>query len=160
MQPPTTKPQVSEETHLAAEAAIKRFKYEKPSQYDRKKVSVRLAQGELVRGMIQVAKEGGENNLHYHANVDGFWMVLSGKVRFYGTGDKLIAELGSREGLMIPRYARYWFENAGDEELEILLVQAFAHGGAQLNSERIDASPPKLERPGAAPQFTAEVPRG
>jgi mannose-6-phosphate isomerase-like protein (cupin superfamily) len=40
-------------------------------------------QGDLVRGMIQVAKEGGENNLHYHANVDGFWMVLKGKAKFY-----------------------------------------------------------------------------
>ena len=160
MMPATTKPQVSEEQHRAAEAAIKRFTYEKPSQYDRKKVSVRLAQGELVRGMIQVAKEGGENNLHYHANVDGFWMVLSGKVRFYGPGDQLIAELGPREGLVIPRYARYWFESAGDEELEILLVQAFAQGGDKLNSERIDASPPKLERAGAEPQFSAEVPRG
>jgi mannose-6-phosphate isomerase-like protein (cupin superfamily) len=156
----TAWPQVSEDTHLAAEAAIKRFKYEKPAKYDRKKVSVRLAQGDLVRGMIQVAKEGGENNLHYHANVDGFWMVLSGKVRFYGPGDTLIAELGPREGLVIPRYARYWFENAGDEELEILLVQAFANGGQQLNSERIDASAPKLERAGAEPQFSAEVPRG
>jgi mannose-6-phosphate isomerase-like protein (cupin superfamily) len=155
----TARPQVSEDTHIAAEAAIKRFKYEKPSQYDRKKVSVRLAQGELVRGMIQVAKEGGENNLHYHANVDGFWMVLSGKVRFYGPGDKLIAELGPKEGLMIPRYARYWFENAGEDELEILLVQAFAHGGQKLDSERIDAAPPKLERPGGEPEFSAEVKR-
>lgn len=148
---------VSEETHLKAEAAIKRFKYEKPAKYDRKKVSVRLAQGELVRGMIQVAKEGGENNLHYHANVDGFWMVLSGKVRFYGPGDKLIAELGPKEGLMIPRFARYWFENAGDDELEILLVQAFAHGGPQLNSERMDAAPRKLENAGGPPEFSAEV---
>jgi hypothetical protein len=36
-------------------------------------------------------------------------------------------------------------------------VQAFAQGGETLDSERINASPPKLERAGGEPQFSAEV---
>ena len=147
---------VTEETHRAAEAAIKRFSYKKPTKFERKKVSVMLGQGDLVRGMIQVAKEGGENNLHYHANVDGFWMVLKGKAKFYGPGDALIGEIGPLEGLVIPRFARYWFESSGDEDLEILLVQAFDKSGQAL-SGRTDAAPRKLADAGAGPRFSAEV---
>jgi len=147
---------VTEETHRAAEAAIKHFSYKKPTEFERKKVSVMLGQGDLVRGMIQVAKEGGENNLHYHANVDGFWMVLKGKAKFYGPGDALIGEIGPQEGLIIPRFARYWFESSGDEDLEILLVQAFDKSGLTL-SGRTDAAPRKLADAGAGPRFSAEV---
>lgn len=148
---------VPEDTHLAAEAAIKRFSYAKPTDFERKKVSVMLGKGDLVRGMIQVAKEGGENNLHYHSNVDGFWMVIKGKAKFYGPGDTLISEIGPMEGLVIPRFARYWFESSGDEDLEILLVQAFAEGGKSLNSGRTDSSARKLADAGASPKYSAEV---
>ena len=43
------------------------------------------------------AGEGGENNLHSHKGMDGFWMVLSGKVKFYGPGDILMFFSGERE---------------------------------------------------------------
>lgn len=147
---------VSEEQHRAAEAAIRRFSYTTPTKFERKKTSVDLGKGEYVRGMIQVVKEGGENNLHYHANVDGFWMVLKGRAKFYGPGDALIGEFGPQEGLVIPRFARYWFESSGEEQLEILLVQAY-DGVSGHDSGRIDSSPRKIMDAGSSPHLSAEV---
>jgi hypothetical protein len=45
-------------------------------------------------------------------------------VKFYGEGDKLIAELKKTEGILIPRGFKYWFESASDEALEIIRVAA------------------------------------
>src|SRR5215208_168531 len=103
--------------HLAAEATVKSFHYEK--------------------------KNGGENNLHYHTNAASFWIVLKGRVRFYGPNDVLIGEFGPHEGTITPRYARYWFENVGEEDLEILQVSAFSEGAK--NSGRTDAAPQKFD---------------
>lgn len=136
---------ISEETHLDAEGAIKTFSYKSPEKLTRPKVNTMLAKGNLVRAMVQVVREGGENNLHYHSKVDGFWFVLKGRARFYGPGDKLIAECGPQEGMVIPQYARYWFEKTGPEDLEILLVQAFDEGD-QSESGRTDSAPKKRER--------------
>ena len=138
-----TRRAVTEETHLAAEAAIKSFSYKTPEKMTRAKANTMLVKGNLVRAMVQVVREGGENNLHYHAKVDGFWFVLKGKARFYGPSDELLAECEPQEGIVIPQYARYWFEKAGDEDLEILLVQAFDEGG-QSESGRTDSEPKKL----------------
>ena len=58
------------------------------------KAIVQLAAAILFCGRVQVVREGGENNLHSHRGMDGFWMVLAGRVRFYGPGDALIGEFG------------------------------------------------------------------
>ncbi|MCZ6848853.1 MAG: hypothetical protein O7F75_08410 [Alphaproteobacteria bacterium] len=42
-----------------------------------------------IRGVVQIWKKGGENNLHYHAGTDSLWIVLNGKARFYGPDDGL-----------------------------------------------------------------------
>ncbi|SRR5579884_3651111 len=121
------------------------FKYERPP-LDRGKVVLRLARSDIMRANMQVLQEGGENNLHAHPNSDGFWLVLGGRVRFYGEGDVLIAELGQHEGLLMPRGYKYWFESASDEPLEILQVSASA---VRLSSEeailadRINYTPSK-----------------
>jgi len=99
------------------------FKYTTP-QTEKPKTIVRLCRSDLLYSSVQVLKEGGENNLHAHNAQNGFWFVLSGKVRFYGEGDKVIAELGPREGIHIPRGFYYWFESASDEVLELLQVEA------------------------------------
>ena len=79
-----------------------------------------------MRGVVQVVKKnGGENNLHYHTGIASFWMVLKGRVRFYGPGDVVIGEFGPHEGTITPRFSRYWFENVGEDDLEILQVAAF-----------------------------------
>ena len=145
----------TEAEHQAAENNIVTFSYQKPTEFKRKKVTVRLAKTDLVRAMIQVIKEGGENNLHYHSRVDGMFTVLNGRVRFYGPQNKLIGEFGKLEGVIIPRNARYWFESIGEDEAEVMLVQGFHTIGSDL-SGRTDIDPPKLPDAGkAAEWFTA-----
>ena len=91
----------------------------------RGKALVRLAQSPVMFSAIQIIEDGGDNNLHSHAAMDGLWFVLSGRARFYGTKeDVVIAELGPHEAIFIPRDFPYWFEKIGDERLELLQVEA------------------------------------
>jgi mannose-6-phosphate isomerase-like protein (cupin superfamily) len=130
--------------HEAAEADPTTFSYAKPSGVNAGKGFVNLGRRDIVRGAVQVVKKnGGENNLHFHTTSASFWMVLKGRVRFYGPGDVLIGEFGPHEGTITPRYSRYWFENVGDEDLEILQVSAFSEGAK--NSGRTDAAPQKFD---------------
>ena len=132
------------ELHRAAEADWTTFSYAKPDGVSSGKGFVALGRKDIVRGVVQVVKKhGGENNLHFHTTSASFWMVLKGRVRFYGPGDVLIGEFGPQEGTITPRYSRYWFENVGDEDLEILQVSAFSEGAK--NSGRTDAAPQKFD---------------
>lgn len=85
----------------------------------------RLIRTDIMIGQVQVMRHGGESRLHSHAHLDGLWMVLGGRVRFYGEGDRLLADLGKHEGILVPRGVKYWFESVGDEDLELLQVEAF-----------------------------------
>src|SRR5262245_66613416 len=128
-----------EQRHQAAEANWLTFSYSKPSSVNTGKGFINLGRKDIVRGAVQVVKKhGGENNLHYHTNSASFWMVLKGRVRFYGPGDVVLGEFGPNEGMITPRYSRYWFENVGEEDLEILQVAAFAEGAK--TSGRTDVS--------------------
>ena len=118
--------------------AAKPFRYHSREIKSAKGV-VPLARTDLVFSAIQIVKEGGENNLHSHAGMDGLWFVLAGRVRFYGEGDEIIGEFGKHEGVLIPRGVAYWFESADlDEPLEILQVESFAKGE---DNSRIDYAP-------------------
>jgi mannose-6-phosphate isomerase-like protein (cupin superfamily) len=114
--------------HRAAEAKITTFAYQKPGeQKDRDgepmvKQIANLMRGDLMRLNVQIVKEGGENNLHYHTGGDTVWMVLNGAARFYGVGDKLLGEIGPNGGILLPGGSRYWFEKIGNEDLEILQI--------------------------------------
>jgi mannose-6-phosphate isomerase-like protein (cupin superfamily) len=105
------------------EKEAKLFKYRRP-EFEGVKKSLLMCNSDLMRVHVQVVKHGGENNLHTHTGEDAFWLVLSGAVKFYGEGDRLIGELKKHEGLLIPRGFSYWFESASDEPLEILRVAA------------------------------------
>ena len=83
-----------------------------------------LCRTDRMVGVIQVIRKGGENNLHSHTHLDGMWTVLSGRARFYGDGNKPIAELGPYEGILIPRGFKYWFESTGEEVLILHQVEA------------------------------------
>ena len=124
------------------EGSYQIFKYQKPSDMLGGKAIVQLAGSDIIRGRVQVVRESGENNLHSHRGMDGFWMVLAGRARFYGPGDALIGEFGKHQGILIPRGEMYWFESASDdEELEILQMAGFEKGA---KIERVDAEPQKL----------------
>ncbi len=128
----TTATPKDETRHLKAEEAIQIFKYDKTHGKEfggGVKKFVPLANTKNLRTHVQVLKKGGENNLHYHTNVDIMYMVLKGRVKFYGPEDKVYGEFGPLEGLVFPADARYWFEQVGAEELE--LFQVFAYGGKE-----------------------------
>ena len=78
--------------HLAAEAMIKNFAFQRPEGElePGRKMHVKLAGTNTCRAQVQVLKKGGENNLHYHPNMDLIYMVLKGRVTFYGPGDKIL----------------------------------------------------------------------
>jgi mannose-6-phosphate isomerase-like protein (cupin superfamily) len=119
----TAAPQTADEKeafHRAAEAKIKPFKYETPADTGRPKDVTSLLRGSLLKVTVQTVRDGGENNLHYHTKSETAWMVLSGRVRFYGVGDALLGEFGPHEGIFLPGGARYWFEKTGPDDLELL----------------------------------------
>ncbi len=120
-----------------AEKGIKSYRYAKPDGIGTKKARIEIGRGGNIRGDVQVVKEGGENNMHYHTDADSLWMVLKGRVKFYGVDDELLGEYGPHEGLITPAYSRYWFESSGDEELELLQIGAFS-GPEVKSSGRTD----------------------
>lgn len=126
----------------AAPRAPQKFAYVKPGSQKMGKGIVSLCQTDIIRGAVQIVREGGDNNLHSHTGMDGFWMVLNGRVRFYGPGDEVLGEFGRHEGIVMPRNAQYWFESCGDEDLELLQVVAFDR---DVKNERVDASPQKFD---------------
>jgi len=115
------------------------FKYERP-EFDGVKKSMLICSSDILRGHIQVVKNGGENNLHAHTGMDAIWIVLQGAVTFYGQGDEVVGKLDKHQGILIPRATPYWFESAGDEPLVILHVMAYQPGAV---AKRIDYTPRK-----------------
>ena len=73
---------------------------------------------------MMLAKDKGENNLHAHPDTDSTWLVLRGKAHFYGMNDEFVGEIGPAEGVAIPKGVPYWFENKGEEPLEIFHITA------------------------------------
>ena len=139
------------------------FRYEMPEMRS-SAATVWLCRSEILSGAIRVLKEGGETNLHAHPANEGFWLVLSGRVRFYGEGDELIADLGKYEGILVPHGYKYWLEKGeGDEPLEILRVGAKVAG---LKDEMVNYSPQTAGNsesrhvPATAPERGARVPVG
>src|SRR4051794_37575363 len=112
---PSARCAVAEEILMAERAREPHaFKYQTPP-VDRAKTIVWLARTDILFADVQVLQDGGETNLHSHSHLDGFWMVLSGRARFYGEGDVVLADLGKHEGVLLPRGTKYWFESVGPE---------------------------------------------
>lgn len=107
------------------------FKIEKPEMKRGRHVRV-LARTETMYCNVQFVRQGGENKLHSHPNLDGLWFVLKGRARFYQGHEELLVELGAGEGVVIPHDFRYWFESTGDEDLELLQVESFTNPGGAI----------------------------
>ena len=102
------------------------FRYKAPDLKDRPRAITRLFMSDLMCGLVQIIKKGGETTLHSHAAMDGLWLVISGRARFYGEGDSVIGEFGPLEGVYVPRNVKYWFESVlEDPPLQILQVEGF-----------------------------------
>lgn len=138
-QPAKMTPEEKEALHREAESRVTTFSYKKPPQSGRPKDVAWLSKSPLIRVNVQVVREGGENNLHYHSGSDTTWMVLRGRCRFYGPGDVLIADVGPDEGILLPGGARYWFEKAGPEDLEILQMVGYDRSAGDAKRINVDA---------------------
>ena len=112
------------------------FKYAKPEGAKAGKSIVTLGTSGLLRGSVQVVKNGqGDNNKHIHTGMDGMWMCLKGEVTFYGPDDEILGIFGPQEGIIMPHGNAYWFSSTGDVDLEILQVVTWA---PDIKDERID----------------------
>jgi rubredoxin/mannose-6-phosphate isomerase-like protein (cupin superfamily) len=126
-----------------AASGIKTFSYNKPEKLSGDKMIVELAKSRMLRGRVQVVRSGGENNFHSHDGMDGFWLVLQGRVRFYGPGDEVIGEFGKLEGILLPAGNAYWFESADESvELELLQMSAF---DPRVPTRRVDRAPLRID---------------
>jgi len=127
----------------AAATPVQTFSYCKPDEEKKgNKEIVLLCKDKRMRGAVHIVRRGGEEHLHSHKTVDGFWMVLSGRVRFHGADETLLGEFGPMEGILVPRNTRYWFESVGAEELELLQVLGFDAG---KGFQRDDHAPPNFD---------------
>jgi mannose-6-phosphate isomerase-like protein (cupin superfamily) len=111
---------------------------------------VPLVKTDITVGNLQILNPGGgERQLHSHTAMDGFWMVLKGRIRFYGPEqDTVAAECGPLEGVFVPRNVPYWFEIIGDEQAHLLQVEAVD----RTVPNRFIAHGPRVEGSGPAPR--------
>jgi mannose-6-phosphate isomerase-like protein (cupin superfamily) len=99
------------------------------------RTSFRVCDGDVLRARAQTLPQGFANTLHYHPLYEGIWMVLRGRVRFYGPDETVIGEFGPLEGVYIPRNGRYWFAQVGEEAAQILQIRGDARDGS---NKRVD----------------------
>ncbi len=132
------------------------FNYNRPKAFNTGKAVVNLGRSDHLRGAVQVIKKGaGDNNLHIHTGMDGFYMVLKGEVTFYGPANDVIGIFGANQGLTMPHGNAYWFANTGEDDAEILQVVAWA---PDIEDKRIDLDPPKGDvAPEKSDKFDARV---
>ena len=132
------------------------FDYAPPEAFKTGKAIVNLGNSGHLRGAVQVVKKGaGDNNLHIHTGMDGFYMVLKGEVTFYGPDDEVIGVYGENQGLTMPYGNAYWFASTGKVDLEILQVVTWAPG---IKDERLDLEDQKDGvGPGKGEFFDARV---
>lgn len=118
--------------HQEAESKILKFAFTRPDVDipANDKIHVKLAGTDSCRASVQILNKGGDNNLHYHPNMDLIYMVLQGRIEFYGPGDKSLGVFGRYEGLMLPENSRYWFRSVGDEEAHLLQIAGYPKGKA------------------------------
>ena len=134
--------------HQEAESKIVKFAFTRPDMaaVDGHKVHVKLAGTDSCRASVQILIKGGDNNLHYHPNMDLIYMVLQGQIEFYGPGDKLIGVFGQHEGLMLPENSRYWFRSIGEEEAHLLQIAGYPRGAKAAKRIPVEPVKPGMRR--------------
>ena len=101
------------------------FSYGSPARDEIGKQKVQLTKSENLRTSVQILGPDYRENLHSHDNIDGFWLVLSGSVAFYGPDDTILGEFGALEGIFIPRKMQYRYMSTSEKPAEILQVLSF-----------------------------------
>ena len=72
--------------HQEAESKIEKFAFARPDVDipANDKMHVKLAGTDSCRASVQILNKGGDNNLHYHPNMDLIYMVLQGRLNSTG----------------------------------------------------------------------------
>ncbi|MEM7017834.1 MAG: cupin domain-containing protein [Pseudomonadota bacterium] len=126
---------------------IKSFSYETPPQEGRAKKLVHLSRNGVLDLHVQTIRKGVKNNMHYHTNCDEAFLVLNGRVKFYGENDIVLGEYGPNEGVTVPADAQYWFEAVSEEPLEIMRIGA-THLGQQERRINVGEMPDWMKEEG------------
>lgn len=91
---------------------LQKISYQKPALRAARGIT-KLGTTDILRSAVQVLADGARQGLHAHNNYDAIYMGFSGRVRFYGEGGALFAEIGPNEGVIVPRGVTYGFEAVG-----------------------------------------------
>ena len=103
-------------------APVQVFSFQKQPRDDALKQIFQLVKTDTLRVSIQVIQKDFQENLHSHNGLDGFWLVLKGRIAFFGSNNEVLGEFGPMEGIFIPENNRYRYAVVGNENLEILQV--------------------------------------
>jgi 3-keto-5-aminohexanoate cleavage enzyme len=95
-------------------SALQKVSYLRPTLRGSRGIT-RLGNTDILNALVQTLAEGGRQRLHAHNAYDGIYLVLSGRVRFYGEGGGLFAEISKNEAVIVPRGVTYGFEAVGGE---------------------------------------------
>jgi mannose-6-phosphate isomerase-like protein (cupin superfamily) len=123
------------------------------------RINCYLAKTDSCSSTILVLRKGYSASHHYHPNQDGIWVVLKGRVRFYGGADEdVTGEFGALEGIKQPQNTRYWFESVGDEEAWLMQIAGYPQGKAV--AKRIPVYPDRARGEGGVKADMANPPLG
>ncbi len=114
----------------AAEAKVTDFSFSVPDvEAPSGRINCYLADAGSCRATILVLQDGYTAGHHYHPNQDGIWVVLKGRVRFFGGADgKTVGEYGPFEGIAQPQNSRYGFEAVGGGEAWLMQIAGYPKG--------------------------------
>jgi mannose-6-phosphate isomerase-like protein (cupin superfamily) len=114
----------------AAEEKVHAFSFAVPDvEAPNGRINCYLANTGSCSSTILVLREGYKASHHYHPNQDGIWVVLKGRLRFFGGKDEeVIGEFGPYEGVMQPENSRYGFEVVGKEEAWLMQIAGYPKG--------------------------------
>jgi mannose-6-phosphate isomerase-like protein (cupin superfamily) len=125
------------ETETAEKPAMRLIDYRKPTLSGARGMSI-LALSDIMTVIVQTLAPGARQGLHAHEAYDGFYFVLGGRARFHGK-DGVFAEVGTGQGVFVPRGTAYAFE-AVDGEAQLLSIDAIDKRVADIFTSYEDGS--------------------
>lgn len=140
----STTSQAQQEPEIPEQLKARVVRYTKPERTRNRQV-IGFGRTDSMMVFMQVHNKTGESRLHAHPNTDSFWWVVRGRVNFYTTDHKLMAELGPDEGVLLPRDVPYYFNAQGEEDLEILQFESFLRQGERLQSVFLEEKPEEYQ---------------
>jgi mannose-6-phosphate isomerase-like protein (cupin superfamily) len=126
------------ETATAEKPAMRLIDYRKPTLSGPRGMSI-LALSDIMTVIVQTLAPGARQGLHAHEAYDGFYFVLGGRARFYSGAEDVFAEIGTGQGVFVPRGTPYAFEAVGGEA-QLLSIDAIDKRVADVFTSYEDGS--------------------